>query len=81
VDDAVDGAVRAETRDKESADALRDIVRGLVAFGRLQLTSHPGLQGIVDGIVLGGTDASVTLSFNIPASFFDQPLVSSGTTR
>ena len=81
VDDGIEGVVRADTRDKESADALRDVVRGLVAFGRLQLASHPALQSVVQGIELGGTDASVTLSFNIPASFFDQTNLASGATR
>jgi hypothetical protein len=79
VDDSVDGVVRAETRDKESADALRDILRGVVAFGRLQTTSHPAFQGLIDGLELGGTDAVVTLSFKIPASFFDQALIADVT--
>jgi hypothetical protein len=72
VDDGVEGVLRAETRDKESADALRDVARGLIAFGRLQLTSHPVLQTVVQGLELGGTGASVTLSVNLPSSFFDQ---------
>ena len=49
------GALRAETRDEASASTLRDLVRGFLAFAKLQAGSRPELQTLVQSVDLGGT--------------------------
>ena len=71
VDGGISGVVRADTRDEESANSLRDVVRGIVALARLQTGARPELRPLVDSIQLGGTGTSVTLSFDVSAQMFD----------
>ena len=65
------GALRAETRDEESATTLRDLVRGFLAFAKLQAGSRPELQTLVQSVDLDGTGTAVTLSFSVPLEMFD----------
>jgi hypothetical protein len=65
------GALRAETRDEESATTLRDLVRGFLAFAKLQAGSRPELQTLVQSVDLDGTGTAVTLSFSLPLEMFD----------
>jgi hypothetical protein len=71
VDGGVSGVLRAETRDEESANNLRDVARGFLALAKLQTAAKPELQTLVDSLELGGTGATVALSFNVPAEVFD----------
>src|SRR6202035_1954480 len=71
VNDGISGIVRAETRDDESANNLRDVVRGFLALGKLQATSRPELQALVQSLELGGSGKTVALSFSVPAAVFD----------
>jgi hypothetical protein len=71
VNGGVNGLLRADARDEESASSLRDVVRGVVALARLQTGSHPELQSMVDSIQLGGTGKTVTLSFDVSPEVFD----------
>jgi hypothetical protein len=71
VDGGVSGVLRAETRDEESANNLRDVARGFLALAKLQSAAKPELQTLVDSLELGGTGATVALSFNVPAEIFD----------
>jgi len=63
--------VRAETRDDASAGGLRDIIRGIVALGKLQTSAHPELQTLFQSFQLGGAGNTVALSFDVPASLLD----------
>jgi hypothetical protein len=65
------GVLRAETRDDEAATALRDVVRGFLALGKLQSGSHPEIQAMMQSLELGGTGKTVALSFDVPAAVFD----------
>lgn len=65
------GVLRAETRDDEAATALRDVVRGFLALGKLQTGSHPEIQAMMQSLELGGTGKTVALSFDVPAAVFD----------
>jgi hypothetical protein len=72
------GVVRAETRDDEAATALRDVVRGFLALGKLQSGSHPEIQAMMSSLELGGSGKTVALSFDVPAAVFD---IISGMTK
>ncbi|HEY7791296.1 MAG TPA: hypothetical protein VIC33_12320, partial [Vicinamibacterales bacterium] len=43
VNDTVEGTVKAETRDQQSADNLRQVVQGLLALARMQVNAQPDL--------------------------------------
>jgi hypothetical protein len=65
------GTLRAEARDDESANNLRDVVRGFLALAKLGSNAKPELQTMMQSLELGGTGKTVSLSFAIPAELFD----------
>ena len=65
------GTLRAETRDEDAANNLRDVVRGFLALGKLQAGSRPDIQAMMSSLQLGGQGRTVTLSFDVPAQVFD----------
>jgi hypothetical protein len=67
----VSGVLRADARDEASANSLRDIVRGAVAFARLQTSSSPQLRPLIDSLQLGGSGKSITLSFDVSPQMLD----------
>jgi hypothetical protein len=71
INGGVRGVVRAETRDEESANNLRDVVRGFMALAKLQATSKPEYQAMLQSLELGGSGKTVALSFSVPAQVFD----------
>ena len=71
VDSEIRGVLRAETRDDQAANDLRDVVRGFLALGKLQAGSRPEIQTMLQSLELGGTGKTVSLSFSIPGEVFD----------
>ena len=71
VDSAIQGVVRADTRDEAAANDLRDVIRGFLALAKLQAGSRPEVQTMIQSLELGGTGNSVALSFSIPGEVFD----------
>lgn len=71
VHDGLQGTLRAETRDEQAASDLRDTVRGLLAFLRLQSASQPELGGALEGLQIGGDGRTVAISFTLPAQAID----------
>jgi hypothetical protein len=69
--DGISGVLRAETRDEESANNLRDLMRGFMALAKMQAGSQPGLQPLVQSLELGGSGKTVALSFSVPAQVFE----------
>lgn len=69
--DGITGVVRAETRDEESANNLRDVMRGFMALAKMQAGSQPDLQPLVQSLEIGGTGKTVALSFSVPAQIFE----------
>jgi hypothetical protein len=63
--------IQLQTRDEESANQFRDVIRGIVALGQLQADAHPELQGLMRSIQLGGTGTNVAVSFELPAEMID----------
>jgi len=71
INGGIRGVLRAETRDDEAANNLRDVVRGFLALGKLQSGSHPEIQAMMQSLELGGTGKTVALSFDVPLQVFD----------
>ena len=71
IDSGVRGIIRAQTRDDESANSLRDVVRGFLALARLQTSASPEISNLVQSLQLGGTGKSVSLSFDVPGAALD----------
>lgn len=71
VDSGVRASVTAEGRDEEAANALRDLVRGFVAFGKLQSGSQPALQSLVQSLQIGGAGQTVTVSIDVTPQMLD----------
>jgi len=63
--------VRAEARDEEAANNLRDVVRGFMGLAKMQAGSNPSAQLMMQSLELGGTGKTVALSFTVPAEVFD----------
>ena len=55
INGGIRGVIRAETRDDEAANNLRDVVRGFLALGKLQAGSRPEIQLMLQSLELGGT--------------------------
>jgi hypothetical protein len=70
IDSGIRATIRAESRDEESANSLRDLVRGFLALAKLQ-SARPDIATLVQSIQLGGTGTSVSLSFDLPATAID----------
>lgn len=67
VNGGISGTLRAEARDDQAAESLRDVVRGLLALARLQGGGDPKAAALVQSLQLGGSGKTVILSFAIPA--------------
>jgi hypothetical protein len=65
------GTIRAEARDDEAANNLRDVVRGFLALAKLGAGSKPEIQAMMQSLELTGTGKTVSLSFAVPAEVFD----------
>jgi hypothetical protein len=71
INGGIRGVLRAETRDDQAANNLRDVVRGFLALAKLQSGSKPELQAMMQSLELGGTGKTVSLSFIVPSEVFD----------
>lgn len=71
IDGGLHGTLRADTRDDEAANNLRDVVRGFLALGKMQTGGKPEMQAMMQSLELGGTGKTVALSFAVPAELFD----------
>jgi hypothetical protein len=69
IDGGLSGTLRAEARDDQSAENLRQVVQGLLALGRMQ--NDPKATAIINSLQLSGTGKTVALSFAVPNEVFD----------
>jgi hypothetical protein len=67
INGGISGTLRAEARDDQAAENLRDVVRGFLALGRMQAQAEPKVAALVDSLQLTGTGKTVQLSFTVPA--------------
>jgi hypothetical protein len=71
INGGIAGMLRAETRDDQSAENLRDVVRGVLALGRMQVQAEPKAAALVDSLQLTGNGKTVQLSFTLPAELLE----------
>jgi hypothetical protein len=71
INGGVSGTFRAEARDDQAAENLRDVVRGVLALGRLQAQADPRMNAFAQSLELSGTGKTVSLSFQVPAELVD----------
>jgi hypothetical protein len=71
INGGVSGTFRAEARDEQAAENLRDVVRGFLALARLQAGSNPKYAGMLQSLQLSGTGNTVAISFEIPVEVLD----------
>jgi hypothetical protein len=67
VNGGLSGSLRAEARDEQSAENLRDVVRGFLGLARMQAQADPRSAAMVESLQLSGTGKTVALSFTVPA--------------
>lgn len=71
INGGIRGVLRADARDEEAANNLRDVVRGFMALAKMQAGSRPEMQAMMQSLELGGTGRTVALSFDVPSEVFD----------
>jgi hypothetical protein len=71
VNGGVAGLLRAETGDEQAGQNLRDVVNGFLALARLQASSQPELQVLVNSLQVSGTGRTVALSFSLPVEVLE----------
>ena len=69
IDGGITGMLRAETRDDESANNLRQVVQGLLALGRM--TNDAKATALMNSLQLSGSGKTVSLSFAVPSELLD----------
>ena len=77
IDGGLSGTLRAETRDQQSGDNLRQVVQGLLALGRM--SNDPKATALINSLQLSGTGTTVALSFAIPSELLD--MISNGMMK
>jgi hypothetical protein len=71
VNGGVTATLRAEARDEQAAENLRDVVRGFLALARLQAGSDQKYSGLVESFQLSGSGTTVAVSFAVPVEILD----------
>jgi len=71
INGGISALVRAEAKDVQAADNLRDVVRGFLALGRLQSQGDPRIAAVASSMQLEGTGTTVQLSFTVPAEVIE----------
>lgn len=71
INGGVSGTFKAETKDEATAQNLRDVMRGFLAMAKMHSGSKPGMEQMVDSLVLSGDGTNVALSFSIPSEVLD----------
>ncbi len=71
INGGISAVVRAEARDDQAAQNLRDVVQGFVALAKMQSNSQPELQVLLNSLQLTGTGKTVALSFRVPSEVID----------
>ena len=71
VDSGLHGRLRAEARDVQSAESLRDVVQGFLALARLQGGRDPAYRSMLDSVALTANGTSVSLTFDVTPAALD----------
>jgi len=71
VNGGLQAVVKAEAKDDQAAENLRDIVRGFVALAKMQTSSKPGIQKMMPDVQLSGEGKEVAISFAVTNEMLD----------
>lgn len=71
INGGLSGVLKAETKDDESAQNVRDVVRGFLAIAKMQAGTKPGMREMVDSLQLSGDGKNVALAFSVPTELLD----------
>jgi hypothetical protein len=71
INGGVSGILKAEARDDEAAQNVRDMVRGFLALARLQSGGNAGVKAMVDSLQLSGEGRTVSVAFSVPTEVFE----------
>jgi hypothetical protein len=71
INGGVSGVIKAEAKDEESAQNLRDVIRGVLAVAKMQAGNKPGMQELADSLMLSGEGKTVALAFSVPSELLD----------
>ena len=71
VNGGLSGSLRAEARDDQAAENLRDVVRGFLGLARMQAQADPRTTALIESLQLTGTGKTVALSFTVPSEVLD----------
>jgi hypothetical protein len=63
--------LRAETRDDEAAQNLREVIRGFMALAKLQAGQRTEFSELVNSLELGGTGKTVAIGFALDPAIID----------
>jgi hypothetical protein len=69
IDGGITGTLRAETKDDESANYLRQVVQGMLALGRM--ANDPNATALMNSLQLSGSGKTVALQFSVPSQLID----------
>jgi len=71
VNGGLNGSLRAETRDDQAGQNLRDVVNGFLALAKMQAGDKPEVQALVNSLQVSGAGKNVSISFSIPAEMIN----------
>jgi hypothetical protein len=74
INGGVDATLRAEARDDQSAEHLRNVVRGFLSLGQLQAQNDPRVAAVANSMQLSGSGKTVELTFSVPSEIIDAVL-------
>jgi hypothetical protein len=70
VNGGIHASLRAEARDDQAAENLRDVVKGGLALVKMQ-SGDPRMAALANSIRLEGSGKTVSVSFTVPAELID----------
>ncbi len=71
IDGGVSGVIRAEARDDQAGENLRDVVRGGLAAARMMGGQDTRVETMLQSVQLTGTGKTVSLAFRVPPELLD----------
>jgi hypothetical protein len=74
INGGVAATLRAEARDDQSAEHLRNVVRGFLSLGQLQAQNDARVAAVTNSMQLSGSGKTVELSFTVPSEIIDAVL-------
>jgi len=81
VNGGLSGLLRAEARDEQAGQNLRDVVQGFLALARLQAGSRPEIQAMVSSLQVSGSGRTVALSFSLPTEAIEALGAAAGAAK